>query len=1120
MNFASPARVLQNPIPQWALRAVHEQPGDGEFPETWEYFNLALNRRRLARWLAAFESDRDVHDFLLLDALARAFQLPVTSTGLRGFDDSLGLRPFRLWEYTWIYKCLQLSGGGLRILDIGGPSTHLSVLAALAGNSVTSIDVNPEFVQWADDVSRFLNISSYRASVADGRDLCDFNPESFDAVICCSVLEHLTAADQRVLISEATRVLRPGGLIGLTFDYGPAAPGANEHLPPPHEPPPSAAEAFKRYRVEGLEVLGNEDLDEPVPGSLFPAGPVQYTIASMFLSRRPAPMVSLPRPKSAESRIFAGLHLPAVVSRSLVAATARYQEGLKSLALEQQVQSKRQLEQDILDAHHQIESYAKDLQVSRARTEAADQRRRKAEVQVDKLRAELVALQRERDESEARATRSTVAFEKAAVALDQAVARQTTNDQEIDRLRGHLTALAGESSLKLLFRRFLARIPAPENRFTLYPVPRFFTPEAVLAVAHRWTNIFVWRYVRRSQPAAIAWPRITVVTPVYNGAAYIERAIHSVLSQNYPNLEYFIEDGGSTDSTLDIVNCYRDRLSGVTSEKDHGMYDAIGRGFERASGEILYYLNCDDVLLPGALARAGEFFARNSGVDVIYHEDAIDVNGWRFPNIAQPHVGFRSLFRGHILFQDGVFFRRSAYDRAGGVNRQMKLAGDWDLWVRMSRHSRFQRLPGHVSCFYVRSGQLSSRMNEYHAEMEARRPEILRAIGFAERTRHFVADQVLRLRNKLDRSRSTDRLFFAADFGQMPPPPGQIEEDSACAPACPISGQRPDRIVFSSRDTRFGNPLIHHIYYVPSTHLTVCHPRLADDVLNALHQTHYSCPDPAVCPPDPKYGSPYRLYRGPGLVLRFVRNILAPRALSRLFRLTWDDQTAAELLEILRAIGVDVRKPLSFLDVGCFEGRLLDDLKQRTNWSLGGVEPNPTAVQTAREKGHCVYQASALDATFVIPTAQRFDVVFLGQVIEHLPEPCEALARLSLLLKPGGKLVVTTPNLDSRQIDLFGPAWSHWHPPYHRHVFSLRSIELASERAGLKIDYSATRSYPYWTALSLHLNNMGIGAAVPHGIELPGDIKNHARSITTWSKLFWDHRGKGDSIWAVLSKES
>jgi len=192
--------------------------------------------------------------------------------------------------------------------------------------------------------------------------------------------------------------------------------------------------------------------------------------------------------------------------------------------------------------------------------------------------------------------------------------------------------------------------------------------------------------------------------------------------------------------------------------------------------------------------------------------------------------------------------------------------------------------------------------------------------------------------------------------------------------------------------------------------------------------------------------------------------------------------------------------------------------RQAHDWRTCGLEPNSKACEISRNAGHQIWQGFAEDALFVIPEDRKFDVIHLGQTIEHLGDPLTVVRRLRTLLKVGGKMVLSTPNLNSTQIDLFGPTWSHWHPPYHRFLFSPKSMRLLGELADLKVSHIRSYSHPYWTSMSVQLNRLGVAAAVPHTIEFSRDIVTEASTISFWSRLLWNWRGKGDYLVAVYQK--
>ncbi|MEQ1884649.1 MAG: glycosyltransferase family 2 protein [Bryobacteraceae bacterium] len=204
-------------------------------------------------------------------------------------------------------------------------------------------------------------------------------------------------------------------------------------------------------------------------------------------------------------------------------------------------------------------------------------------------------------------------------------------------------------------------------------------------------------------------PRITVVTPSFEQARFLERTIVSVLEQGYPDLEYIVIDGGSKDGSARIIEKYADSLAFWVSEPDRGQAHAIQKGFARATGEILCWLNSDDVFLPGALLEAGRYFAEHPDVE------AINGGAYVMDEAGQPKLdGFwtyslgvaASFSRFRWYGQDGVFqqatwWRRSAYEAVGGINEGLFFIMDKDLLTRLAKRRRLARIPRLLAAFRV-----------------------------------------------------------------------------------------------------------------------------------------------------------------------------------------------------------------------------------------------------------------------------------------------------------------------------------------------------------------------------------------------------------------------------------
>ena len=231
------------------------------------------------------------------------------------------------------------------------------------------------------------------------------------------------------------------------------------------------------------------------------------------------------------------------------------------------------------------------------------------------------------------------------------------------------------------------------------------------------------------------YPKISVVTPCFNMEKYIEATILSVINQNYPNLEYIVIDGGSTDGTMEIVNRYKDKISIIVSEKDNGMYDAIQKGFNSATGDIFAWLNADDHYFAWTLETVGRIFAENEDINWIcglpsfLGKDGMlarvnnnagakrskDIkNGWHRKEIY------------NYLQQESMFYRREVYWNSGAMNfveqQNYRYAADFKLWMNFAEKYELVSVNLPLAAFRRHTDSISvNQVEKYLAEVQKAR---------------------------------------------------------------------------------------------------------------------------------------------------------------------------------------------------------------------------------------------------------------------------------------------------------------------------------------------------------------------------------------------------------------
>lgn len=191
-------------------------------------------------------------------------------------------------------------------------------------------------------------------------------------------------------------------------------------------------------------------------------------------------------------------------------------------------------------------------------------------------------------------------------------------------------------------------------------------------------------------------PLVSIVTPSFNQAAYLEETIQSVLAQDYPRIEYIVIDGGSTDGSVDVIRKYQSSLAFWVSEQDKGQTDAINKGFDRAKGDILAWINSDDTYNPKAVGEAVLYLMENPDVAMVYADcDFIDEQGRVIGKFASRQTDYKKLRQGYVhIPQQTMFFRAKHWKEVGPLDPSFYFAMDYDLWMRIAARAPIQYLPG------------------------------------------------------------------------------------------------------------------------------------------------------------------------------------------------------------------------------------------------------------------------------------------------------------------------------------------------------------------------------------------------------------------------------------------
>ena len=213
--------------------------------------------------------------------------------------------------------------------------------------------------------------------------------------------------------------------------------------------------------------------------------------------------------------------------------------------------------------------------------------------------------------------------------------------------------------------------------------------------------------------------RVSIITPSFNQAEFLEQAIQSVLSQSYRAIEYILIDGGSTDGSIEIIQKYQNRFLYWHSRKDRGHWDAVHQGFQRATGDILYFLNSDDLLLDQTVERVVDVFQKHPEVGLIYGKaKLIDSAGYFIQDYPSSEFDLQHIFQTweNPVPQPSAFLRKEVFQEFGSPDEAWPFTADFEYWIRISSKIKFLYLPEYFSSMRLHSETKTSRIGDVHAK--------------------------------------------------------------------------------------------------------------------------------------------------------------------------------------------------------------------------------------------------------------------------------------------------------------------------------------------------------------------------------------------------------------------
>jgi glycosyltransferase involved in cell wall biosynthesis len=264
-------------------------------------------------------------------------------------------------------------------------------------------------------------------------------------------------------------------------------------------------------------------------------------------------------------------------------------------------------------------------------------------------------------------------------------------------------------------------------------------------------------------------PKISIVTPSFNQGQFLEEAILSVINQNYPNLEYIIIDGGSTDNSVEIIKKYESHLHSWCSEPDEGHYNAINKGFAKATGEVFAWLNSDDMYCPWALKTVGSIFAQFKDLKWLTTMNQLVWDSHGYCTFIKKIPGYsREAFLDGCYFsrknssigfiqQESTFWRRELWKKVNGIRTEFCMAGDFDLWARFYEYANLYSVISPLGGFRVHDKNRSLVTKDYIMEAEHSLEEMRQRLEWKGLPQRTILENLIK---KISSSLHLEEIYF------------------------------------------------------------------------------------------------------------------------------------------------------------------------------------------------------------------------------------------------------------------------------------------------------------------------------------------------------------------------